>query len=203
MRTLRSRLLAGYAALVLLTVVLASGASLLLFDLQGRYRGMAEMAAMAQQLARAVGDRLVAAPATDDRTALSDALRQSPYGRPQMAEALLVDDDGQVVAATRRTPTVFVSARFRPQPFGDPIDRGSAWCGWRTAFASCTWPRPSPAGRPARPAGGSSSSARRASSAGCGGRCCPAPCSSARSPWPWPASSTGSWRARSPARSKR
>ena len=34
MRTLRSRLLAGYAVLVLLTVMLASGASLVLFDLQ-------------------------------------------------------------------------------------------------------------------------------------------------------------------------
>lgn len=120
MRTLRSRLLAGYAALVLLTVVLASGASLLLFDLQGRYRGQADMATMALQLAATVGDRRRAEPGVDAGTVLSDAVRQSPFGRPPFAETLLVDGQGLVVAAPRRTSSIVIAARFRPGPIGSP-----------------------------------------------------------------------------------
>lgn len=118
MRTLRSRLLAGYAVLVLLTVVLASGASLVLFDLQGRYRGQAELAQLAEQVARRVGAALRDNPDVDTSLVLTEVMRRIPFGRPPMAQVLLVDRAGDVVAAPERTPGEFLSTRFRPQPNG-------------------------------------------------------------------------------------
>lgn len=120
MRTLRARLLAGYAVIVVLTVVLASGAALWLFDLQGRFRGQAEMAHLAQALAVAVDAALAVDPSADAAGALAAAARQVSLGRPPVAQVLLVDDDGRVVAAPRRTPGAFAAATFAPRPFGNP-----------------------------------------------------------------------------------
>jgi signal transduction histidine kinase len=121
MRTLRSRLLAGYAVLVLLTVMLASGASLVLFDLQGRNRGQSEMAQLAEQLARRIAIAISEDPSGDASAVLTEVVRQAPFGRPLLAQVLLVDRTGDVVAAPRRTPIVFQTTRFKPVLIGNAV----------------------------------------------------------------------------------
>ncbi len=127
MQTLRTRLLMGYALLVVLTVLLSSAAALWLFGLQGRYRGQLEMARHAQWVAERVGAALAADPAADVGRLLSDLDRPDSNGRGPLAAVLLVDGDGRVVAAGRRTPGAFADAVLTPRPPSRPERPRAGW----------------------------------------------------------------------------
>jgi signal transduction histidine kinase len=147
LRSLRARLLLGYTALALLSVVLASGAALALFGGRLQRDAQVGMVREAERAAERLEDRLALLPVADeiDDRELTFALRRG-LGP---GATILVDGEGRPVGTSGRggsPPTGGASGRqeldIRPRGFG-----GERWRGSESALGDLESLRLPPPGR--------------------------------------------------------